>query len=73
MKKILHLYILVTVLFSDFLMFAADPGSEDATGTLEGNDAPQAPINGKVIWLAIAGLLFAMYVYKSRKKQHNLK
>jgi len=66
-KNILHFYIFVTVLFSDFLMFA-QPGDDDEGGGLEDDDAPQAPINGKLIWLAIAGILFAIYIYKTRRK-----
>ena len=67
-KNFLQFYILVTVLFSDFLMFA-QPGDESNGVPLESDDAPQAPIDGKLIWLAITGLLFAMYVYNNRRKE----
>ena len=66
-KKFLKLYILSFVLFSDFMMFA-QPGDESDGGDLEDDDAPQAPINGKLMWLAIAGILFAMYVYRRNRK-----
>ncbi|HEY0091391.1 MAG TPA: hypothetical protein VGB43_02800 [Flavobacterium sp.] len=68
-KNFLQLYIFITVLFSDFIMFAqGGPGDDDTGGGLEDDDAPQAPINGKLLWLAIAGILFAIYVYKTRRK-----
>ena len=67
-KNFFKLYIFSIVLFSDFIMFA-DPGDDTPGGDLEDDDAPQAPINGKLLWLALAGILFALYMYKSRRKE----
>ena len=69
-KNIVHFYILVTVLFSDYLMFAQEPGdtADPAEEPLEGEDAPAAPINGKLILLAITGILFAYYIYKRERR-----
>jgi hypothetical protein len=47
----------------------AQPGNDNPGGDLEDDDPPQAPINGKLIWLAITGILFALYVYKSKKRE----
>jgi LPXTG-motif cell wall-anchored protein len=68
MKSFYKIYILVILLFSDFVLFA-QPGDDDGSGGLEGDDTPAAPINGKLIWLGIVGLLFAFY-YFSKKRQN---
>lgn len=67
-KNLLKFYALTFVLLSDFVMFAQGPGDNDEDGNLEGEDAPQAPINSKLIWLAIVGILFAVYTYRRNKK-----
>jgi hypothetical protein len=48
-------------------MFAA-PGDDSDNGNLEDNDAPAAPINGKLIFLAIAGIIFAFYTFRKYRK-----
>lgn len=63
--KLLSFYLLAFVLLSDFRLFAQ--GEESDQGNLQDDgdtDAPQAPINGKLILLAITGLAFAFYVYR---------
>ena len=68
-NTLLKFYITSFCLFTDFIMFAA-PGDDSDNGNLEDNDAPAAPINGKLILLAIAGIIFAFYTFKkSREKQ----
>lgn len=52
-------------------MFAA-PGDDSDSGTLEGNDAPAAPINGKLILLAIAGIVYAFYTFKKYRKHQTV-
>ncbi len=44
MKSIYKIYILTFILLSDFVMFA-QPGDDDGSGGLEGDDAPAAPID----------------------------
>ena len=69
MKKIiLQSFLLLTFLFLDFVAFAqpGGPGSDDSDGDLEGED-PAAPINGKLLWLAILGVAFAYYTYKKTR------
>ena len=65
-KNLLHFYILTFVLFSDFVMFA-QPATDDEDENLEGED-PAAPINSKLIYLAIIGILFAVYKFKQNKR-----
>lgn len=67
MNKVLKFWIFIFILFSNFLAFADDVPGDDDGGGLEGNDAPAAPINTKLIWLGILGVLFAWYMYKQRR------
>ncbi len=71
-KNLLHFYIWTTVLFSDYVMFAQfgepnDDSDPDTGIPVEGDDAPMAPINGKLIFLALTGVLFAFYAFKRRR------
>ncbi len=61
------IYILCFMLLSDFMMFAQLP-SEDEDGELQDNDEPAVSINRKLIWLAIAGVVFAYYYFKKQRK-----
>lgn len=65
--KLLQLYCLSFFLLSDFIMFA-QPGQDDDNGGLEDDDTPQAPINGKIIWLLVLGIAYAAYTYKKQRK-----
>ncbi len=70
MKKILLTsFFTIFFLSLDFIAFAQPgPGNDNGDGTLEGDDdLPVAPINGKLIWLAIIGLAFAYYTYKNTR------
>jgi hypothetical protein len=70
MKKLLKFYLLSFVLLSDFLTYA-QPGDTDGGGPggLEGGDPEPAPINSKLILLAIAGILFVIYTFRKSEKQ----
>ena len=68
MKNLLKYYILTFILLSDFVLFAQEPGDDDGTGGLEGSDPPAAPINSKLIFLAILGLIFVFYTIKNKRK-----
>ncbi|MGV8994879.1 MAG: hypothetical protein ACOH1O_12325 [Flavobacterium sp.] len=52
----------------DFIVFA-QPGSNNGAGDLEGDDddVVATPINGKLIWLMIVGITFALYTYRKNK------
>ena len=67
MKKLLKFYLLTIILLSDFVVFA-QPGDDDGGGGLEGGDPQPAPINSKLILLAITGSLFVIYTYRKNKK-----
>ncbi|GEP52265.1 hypothetical protein FNO01nite_29370 [Flavobacterium noncentrifugens] len=56
-------YIFCFAMLSDFIMFAQFP-TEDEDGDLQGDDTPAATINRKVVWLAVAGILFVFYRFK---------
>ena len=70
--RYLKLYMLLTVLLSDFLMFAdEDPGTgfEDENGNTDGTVEEPVPINNRLIFLALAGIAFAFYYYTQKKKE----
>jgi hypothetical protein len=69
-SNLLKWYMLVFLFASDFVMFA-DPGdcSEDPECDLEGTgDDPPAPLNAKLIWLAIVGVSFVLYYYNKKQQ-----
>lgn len=70
MKQNLYkIYFLTFLLLIDFVAFADDgPGDDDGGGGLEGDDPAPAPINGKLIWLAVLGVVFAYYSYRKARK-----
>jgi hypothetical protein len=69
MKKFFYIAIMAFFLLHDFSLFAqAGPGDDDGGGGLEGGDPPAAPINSKLIYLTIAGIIFAFYSYKKNRK-----
>jgi hypothetical protein len=68
MKNLLKFYLLTFIFLSDFVAFA-QPGDDDGGGGLEGGDPQPAPINGKLILLAITGILFVMYTFRKNRKQ----
>lgn len=68
MKNIYKFYLVAFFFLSDFVAFA-QPGDDDGGGGLEGNDPEPAPINSKLIYLAITGILFAIYTFKKSRKQ----
>jgi hypothetical protein len=68
MKNILlKLYCTLFCLLSSFLVFA-QVGDDTPDGDLEGGEPPM-PINGQLIFLAIAGIVFAYYTFRKYKKQ----
>lgn len=67
MKNTLKYYFLALFLISDFMLYA-QPGDEDDGGGFEGGDPEPAPINSKLIILAIMGLIFVFYTYNKNKK-----
>jgi hypothetical protein len=73
MKKTINnsikIFIFSFVFLSDFIMFSQTPGDDTGDGTLEGDDAPVAPINSKLIVLALAGIIFAVYTFRNNRKR----
>jgi hypothetical protein len=68
MRNLLRLYLLSLLILSDFTAFA-QPGDDDGSGGVEGGDPQPAPINSKLILLAITGILFAIYSFRKYRKQ----
>ncbi|MFN3753522.1 hypothetical protein [Flavobacterium sp.] len=68
MKNIYKFYLLSFVLLSDFVLYA-QPDDDDGGGGVEDPGDPQpAPINSKLIILAIVGVLFVIYTYRKNRK-----
>jgi len=65
MKTKTYLYLFVLLLFTEFSSFAQLP-DEDG-----GGDPQPAPINGKLILLAITAILYVIYKLKKNKSHLN--
>ncbi len=63
-NNLVKYYIVAVYLCSTFVLFAAGPGTDDGTGTLETPDPP-APIDNYVILLAIVGILFTFMRFRA--------
>ncbi|MEY4875471.1 MAG: hypothetical protein RL708_620 [Bacteroidota bacterium] len=69
MKNIaLKSYVTFFCFFSNFMLFA-QTGDNTGSGDLEADDAPVAPINGKLVFLAVAGIVFALYTFRKNQKE----
>jgi hypothetical protein len=55
---------------SSVLVFA-QIGDDTSDGDLEGGEPPM-PINGKLIFLAIAGIIFAYYTFRKNRKEQTI-
>lgn len=66
-KKLFNLYLISFFLLVDFVAFA-QPGDDDGSGGLEGDDAPPAPINGKLLWLGIVAIIYAFYSIRKNRR-----
>ena len=65
--KILQTYLIAFFLLIDLIAFA-QPGSGGDGAPIEDNDPPPTPINGKLVWLGIAALLFAFYSIQRKRR-----
>ena len=66
-NRFIHIFLVSIFLLFDFVAFA-QPGDDDGSGGLEGNDPPPAPINGKLLWLGIVAVLYAFYSFRKYRK-----
>ncbi len=64
-KNMVKYYLCLVFLFVEFTAFCQDFPSEDEDGDLQGDDAAPVPINGKIIWLGIAAILFSLYKFRN--------
>lgn len=70
--KTLKIFLVFTFLLIDFVSFA-NPAEDDESNNLNGDDPVAAPINGKLIWLAILGIAFAYYSFKKKRLLESVK
>jgi hypothetical protein len=66
-NKAFYIFLIGFFLLVDFAAFA-QPGDDDGSGGLEGNDQPPAPINGQLIWLGLLAIVFAFYSMRRYRK-----
>ena len=66
-NRVSYSFLVIFFLLVDFVAFA-QPGDDDGSGGLEGNDPPPAPINGQLIWLGILAIIFAYYSIRRFRK-----
>jgi hypothetical protein len=66
MKTKTYFYLFILFLFTEFSTFAQLPGEEDG-----GGDPQPAPINGKLILLAITAILYVIFKLKKNKSHLN--
>ena len=60
-SNLLKLYATLMMAFISFLSYAQlDPPADD--------DPPPAPINTKLIWLAVAGIIFVYFYFRKQAK-----
>jgi hypothetical protein len=68
MKKTMLKYFLCLVcLMTEFTAFCQDFPTDDEDGDLQADDAAPVPINGRIIWLVAAGVLFAYYKVRNQR------
>ncbi|MFV8322473.1 hypothetical protein [Flavobacterium sp. LS2R12] len=71
MKNILlKLYCTLFCLLSSVIVFA-QIGDDTSDGDLESGEPPM-PINGKLIFLAIAGIIFAYYTFRKHQQRKTI-
>ncbi len=77
-KLFLNLYVFIFLLASDYAVFAQPGtggdgnGSDTGDGNTEGDADPVAPINSKIIILAIVAISFAYYYFSKRREEKQL-
>lgn len=71
-----NFFVILLFLILDVSSFANNPpcpgcppGTGGTDGDLEGNDVP---IDGKLVWLAICGIIFAFYIFSKNSKTNVL-
>ena len=65
MKNFLKYLFIAIMLFTNFISLAQ--GDDSDGGDLEGNDPAPTPINAKLIYLLILGIIFVFYTFKKKK------
>jgi len=65
-RNLFRFYVVVFFFLSDFMVFAQPTDDED--GDLQGDDEPATPINGKLFWLCLCGIVYAFYVYRRQRQ-----
>ena len=70
-KKFLKTIIFTFIMLCGVMAFSQGPGDDSDSGDLEDVDAPPAPIDHNLYWLAFAGLTFALFCLTKNIKSKN--
>ena len=65
MKQFIKYFFLAIIFLNNFIAFAQ--GDDSDGGDLEGNDPAPTPINSKLIYLFILGIIFVFYSLKRKR------
>lgn len=68
--NILKWCFLVVFFFSEFILFAQDTGGAGDTAedeTTNPLESPDTPVNGKIVYLAIAAVVFSVFYFRKNK------
>jgi hypothetical protein len=68
MNRLLKISVFAFILLTNFVALAQPGGTGDGNGGLEGGDPPPSPIDTRLIYLGIVGLLFAYYAFRKHRK-----
>ena len=70
-NNLLKFVMFAFIMATNFAAFA-QPNDEGTGNIGSEGDGDNAPIDSKVIWLAIAGVTFAVYYFANKQKQNKV-
>ena len=68
-KKILRYCLLVLAFITSQIIYSQGPNEDILGGGLTSNDPPPAPIDNKIIFLLLLGLILAYTTFKQKSKK----
>ena len=69
MKNLVKYFFLTSLLCNSFVLFAQSSDDDTGGGNLDGEDLP---INGALLYLVLAAVLFGLFTIKNYRKRHNI-
>lgn len=69
MKNFVKYFFITGLLCNSFVLFAQSSDDNTGGGNLDGEDLP---INGAILYLVLAAILFALFTIKNFQKRHKV-